>query len=67
MSGTVKASAGIVPPALIGAPAFYDALAFGVDLFFVISGFIMVYVSGAYMASDKPILGFLRDSAGALF
>ncbi len=64
---TVKASAGIVPPALIGAPAFYDALAFGVDLFFVISGFIMVYVSGAYMASDKPILGFLLKRAARIY
>ncbi|WP_164467462.1 acyltransferase family protein [Caulobacter flavus] len=64
---TVKASAGIVPPALIGAPAFYDSLAFGVDLFFVISGFIMVYVSGAYMAADKPILGFLLKRAARIY
>ena len=64
---TVKAGAGIVPPALIGAPAFYDTLAFGVDLFFVISGFIMVYVSGAYMTADKPILGFLLKRAARIY
>ena len=64
---TVKAGAGIVPPALIDAPAFYDTLAFGVDLFFVISGFIMVYVSGAYMTADKPILGFLLKRAARIY
>ncbi|TAU59490.1 acyltransferase (plasmid) [Rhizobium ruizarguesonis] len=38
---------------------FTEALAFGVDVFFVISGFIMVYVSTPYVDGRKPPLDFL--------
>lgn len=60
---TIKSRAGKVTPWLIDNPKFYDTLAIGVDLFFVISGFIMVYVSSQYLFEKRPVSDFLSKRA----
>ncbi|NBB63344.1 acyltransferase family protein [Pseudomonas sp. ODNR1LW] len=64
---TVKAEGEITPPALLNYPYLYDALAFGVDLFFVISGFIMVYVSTPYISGKQPISGFILKRVARIY
>ncbi|MBY4608118.1 acyltransferase [Rhizobium sp. 9T] len=48
-----------VPQSWLSAPWFRDGLGFGVDIFFVISGFIMVHVSTPYAEGRKPASDFL--------
>jgi exopolysaccharide production protein ExoZ len=51
--------AGISRPDIWLPVRFYDIGAVGVDIFFVISGFIMVYVSQPYRSGEKPASDFL--------
>jgi exopolysaccharide production protein ExoZ len=46
-------------PVLLNSSYFYDFGSFGVDIFFVISGFIMVYVSKPYIEGHKPVSDFV--------
>lgn len=39
-------------------PSLVELAAFGVDLFFVLSGFLMVYISGPYARGEKTVIDF---------
>ena len=56
---TANSDAGWTKPWLVDDKNLYDVMAIGVDVFFVISGFIMVRVSQAYIDKRKPISDFL--------
>jgi len=48
-----------LPSTPLGVAWLREGLAVGVDIFFVISGFIMVYVAGPYVRGARPPLDFL--------
>ncbi|MFD1034535.1 acyltransferase family protein [Sphingomonas hankookensis] len=48
-----------LPPTPLAVAWLREGLAAGVDIFFVISGFIMVYVAGPYVRGTKPPHDFL--------
>ena len=56
---TVYDAAGAGRPLLFAAPAFSQTFAAGVDIFFVISGFIMSYISAPYRGGSKSPWDFL--------
>jgi peptidoglycan/LPS O-acetylase OafA/YrhL len=56
---TVYHAAGPTEPLLFSPAPFSQVFAIGVDVFFVISGFIMAYISGPYRASAKSPVDFL--------
>lgn len=58
-SYTVNAPDGWTAPSLFDYPAIYNKLAIGVDIFFVLSGFIMVYVCEPYVTKTKPVRDFI--------
>ena len=60
---TVNAADGWSKPGLLDAPWFYERLAVGVDIFFVLSGFIMTYVATPYFEKRKPLSAFLKRRA----
>jgi exopolysaccharide production protein ExoZ len=60
---TVNASPDLPAPVLLTNPAFIELGAFGVDLFFILSGFLMVYISGAYVEKRKSIGNFVLQRA----
>jgi peptidoglycan/LPS O-acetylase OafA/YrhL len=49
-----------LPPSHFAAAWFRDGLAAGVDIFFAISGFIMVYGAGRFASGQQPAIEFLR-------
>ncbi|WP_195909448.1 acyltransferase family protein [Rhizobium tubonense] len=60
---TANAPADWTRPLLFDFPALYERLAVGVDIFFVISGFIMTYVAAPYIDGRKPLSDFLLKRA----
>ena len=50
-------------PLLLTSPAFIELGAFGVDLFFILSGFLMVYISAPYVEKRKSIGNFVLQRA----
>lgn len=55
----VPASLSNLHQPILGARWLYESLAAGVDIFFVISGFIMIYVSRPYANGTRPVSDFL--------
>ena len=47
------------PPILADIPALNRIGAYGVDIFFVLSGFLMVFISGSYLSGKKSVGNFL--------
>jgi peptidoglycan/LPS O-acetylase OafA/YrhL len=56
---TIYHAAGPGRPLLFAPAPFSQVFAIGVDVFFVISGFIMAYISGPYRSGAKSPLDFL--------
>ena len=52
-----------VPPLAIFHPALIDLMSFGVDLFFVLSGFLMIYISEPYRTRRRSVGHFLLQRA----
>jgi peptidoglycan/LPS O-acetylase OafA/YrhL len=50
-------------PLLLTSPAFIELGAFGVDLFFILSGFLMVYIAAPYVEKRKSVGDFVLQRA----
>jgi peptidoglycan/LPS O-acetylase OafA/YrhL len=55
----VDQSLGLPAPVLLTNRTFIEIGAFGVDLFFILSGFLMILISGPYISARKPKLDFI--------
>src|ERR1700735_2826619 len=49
------------PPLLLGNHTLVEVGSSGVDIFFVLSGFLMMYISGAYTTGGRSIWHFLSQ------